>query len=175
MLGLDPLYVANEGKLVAIVAPEAAETILAAMRAHPRGVDAAIIGTVGEATCWSGDHEDGIWVYPHRRFAGGRPVAEDLLRWRMHEMGIASSVLEAVHKELQRLSRAARVESGLRIGEFAGVDTESLRFCFEALVKGSALEPLALEIEWCRVADGRRGDELDFAYLELESRMRKRR
>ncbi len=40
MLGLDPLYVANEGKLVAIVAPEAAEAVLAAMRRHPLGADA---------------------------------------------------------------------------------------------------------------------------------------
>jgi hydrogenase expression/formation protein HypE len=47
LLGLDPLYVANEGKLVAIVAPEAAETILAAMRRNPLGTDAAVIGTVG--------------------------------------------------------------------------------------------------------------------------------
>ena len=44
LLGLDPLYVANEGKLVAIVAPEAAEAMLAAMRAHPLGRDAAVIG-----------------------------------------------------------------------------------------------------------------------------------
>lgn len=46
LLGLDPLYVANEGKLVAIVAPEAAEAVLGAMRRHPRGAAAAIIGTV---------------------------------------------------------------------------------------------------------------------------------
>ena len=46
LLGLDPLYVANEGKLVAIVAPEAAERLLAAMRAHPLGAQAAIIGEV---------------------------------------------------------------------------------------------------------------------------------
>lgn len=46
LLGLDPLYVANEGKLVAIVAPEAAEAALAALRAHPLGHDAARIGTV---------------------------------------------------------------------------------------------------------------------------------
>ncbi|MGB6944874.1 MAG: hydrogenase expression/formation protein HypE [Bryobacteraceae bacterium] len=48
LLGLDPLYVANEGKLLAIVAPEAADEIVAAMRCDPRGVDAAIIGTVGD-------------------------------------------------------------------------------------------------------------------------------
>jgi hydrogenase expression/formation protein HypE len=44
LLGLDPLYVANEGKLVAVVAPEAAGKVLAAMRSHPLGRDAAIIG-----------------------------------------------------------------------------------------------------------------------------------
>jgi len=47
-LGLDPLYVANEGKLVAICAPGDAEKLLAAMRGHPLGVDAAMIGTVHE-------------------------------------------------------------------------------------------------------------------------------
>jgi hydrogenase expression/formation protein HypE len=44
LLGLDPLNVANEGKLVAIAAPESAATLLAAMRAHPLGRDAAAIG-----------------------------------------------------------------------------------------------------------------------------------
>jgi hydrogenase expression/formation protein HypE len=45
-LGLDPLYVANEGKLVAICARADAEPLLAAMRAHPLGAGAAIIGEV---------------------------------------------------------------------------------------------------------------------------------
>ena len=44
LLGLDPLHVANEGKLVAFVAPEAARAVLQAMRAHPLGRDAALIG-----------------------------------------------------------------------------------------------------------------------------------
>ncbi|HZQ24150.1 MAG TPA: hydrogenase expression/formation protein HypE [Terriglobales bacterium] len=48
MLGLDPLYVANEGKLVAIVAAEAADAVLAAMRRHPLGLNANIIGAVVE-------------------------------------------------------------------------------------------------------------------------------
>jgi hydrogenase expression/formation protein HypE len=46
ILGLDPLYVANEGKLVAIVAEEAAESVLGSMRSHPLGRDARIIGRV---------------------------------------------------------------------------------------------------------------------------------
>ncbi|NPD68192.1 hydrogenase expression/formation protein HypE (plasmid) [Lichenicola cladoniae] len=46
LLGLDPLHVANEGKLVAVVAPEAADALLAVMRAHPLGREAARIGEV---------------------------------------------------------------------------------------------------------------------------------
>jgi hydrogenase expression/formation protein HypE len=46
LLGLDPLYVANEGKLLAIVAPHDADRVLAAMRAHDLGRDARVIGTV---------------------------------------------------------------------------------------------------------------------------------
>jgi hydrogenase expression/formation protein HypE len=46
MLGFDPLYVANEGKLLAIVPADEAEKILAAMKSHPLGRDAAIIGEV---------------------------------------------------------------------------------------------------------------------------------
>jgi hydrogenase expression/formation protein HypE len=46
LLGLDPLYLANEGKLVAICPPEQAPELLALMRAHPQGKSAAIIGTV---------------------------------------------------------------------------------------------------------------------------------
>jgi hydrogenase expression/formation protein HypE len=46
ILGLDPLYVANEGKLVCICPAAAAERLLAVMREHPLGRDAAIIGEV---------------------------------------------------------------------------------------------------------------------------------
>jgi len=61
-LGLDPLYVANEGKLVAICAEADAEKLLAAMRAHPQGAAAAIVGRVHEdehrfvqmTTCFGG-------------------------------------------------------------------------------------------------------------------------
>lgn len=48
MLGLDPLYVANEGKLVAIVEPSAAKEMLMVMRQHSLGRDAHVIGTVTE-------------------------------------------------------------------------------------------------------------------------------
>ena len=66
LLGLDPLYVANEGKLIAICAPEVADTLLAAMRAHPLGLGAQRIGTVTEdAHCF---------VQMATRFGGRRVV-----------------------------------------------------------------------------------------------------
>jgi hydrogenase expression/formation protein HypE len=46
ILGLDPLTIANEGKFLAIVAPEKAEAALAALRSHPLGREAALIGEV---------------------------------------------------------------------------------------------------------------------------------
>jgi hydrogenase expression/formation protein HypE len=46
LLGIDPMYVANEGKMVFVVPPEGAETALKALQAHPLGRAAAVIGTV---------------------------------------------------------------------------------------------------------------------------------
>jgi hydrogenase expression/formation protein HypE len=48
ILGIDPLYVANEGKMVFIVPPEDAEIVLETVKQHPLGKDAAIIGQVEE-------------------------------------------------------------------------------------------------------------------------------
>jgi hydrogenase expression/formation protein HypE len=48
LLGLDPLYVANEGKLMAVVPAADAEALLSGMRRHPLGADAAIVGTITE-------------------------------------------------------------------------------------------------------------------------------
>jgi hydrogenase expression/formation protein HypE len=53
ILGLDPLYLANEGKLAAIVPRAAAEAVLAAMRAHPAGRQSAIVGEVTAAPAGS--------------------------------------------------------------------------------------------------------------------------
>lgn len=113
----------------------------------------------------------------------------------MHEMGIATSVLDAVRDQAHRYpgSRPSRV--GLRIGEWAGVDVESLRFCLEALTAGSDLAGLQVEIDYrrrrnrcpscrtefaldgydihcpacsCELTDAVSGTELDIAYVELE-------
>jgi len=80
----------------------------------------------------------------------------------MHEVTVAAGILDAVRAEVAAQKPARAIKVGVRIGEMAGIDPGSLAFCFEALVKGTDLEPLALEIE--------RGsaDELEFCYLELE-------
>jgi hydrogenase nickel incorporation protein HypA/HybF len=114
----------------------------------------------------------------------------------MHEMGIANSVLDAVRAEKLRFPDGHIHKIGVRIGEIAGVDPDAVSFCFEALVRGTELEPLALEIElcprryqcracrhWCAAStedsacpkcgstesEFLGGDELELAYLEVEN------
>jgi hydrogenase nickel incorporation protein HypA/HybF len=113
----------------------------------------------------------------------------------MHEVGIAASVIEAVRTELRGRPAGSRALAvGLRIGELAGVEPESLRFGFDALIRESDLAPLRLEVEYlpriqhCLDCDARfsadrytlacptceslrsecvSGDELDIAWIEL--------
>jgi hydrogenase nickel incorporation protein HypA/HybF len=114
----------------------------------------------------------------------------------MHELSIAESILEAVRKELVNHPGARPTRVGLRIGELAAVDVDSLSFCFEAVVKGTDWESLQLDARVCsqhRVCRGcgnefavveysancpacaggsttlTSGDELDFDYLEVET------
>ena len=67
LLGLDPLYVANEGKLLALCAAGDAERLLAAMRSHPLGRHAAVIGTV---------HEDPHHFVQMTTTLGGRRIVD---------------------------------------------------------------------------------------------------
>jgi len=80
----------------------------------------------------------------------------------MHELGIATSIIEKVKAEAARRPGARPVRVGLRIGELAGVSPDSLTFCFESLVHGTELESVALSVETPA------GDELELTYLELE-------
>ncbi len=85
----------------------------------------------------------------------------------MHEMGIASSVLEAVHQETHRTPGCRATKVGLRIGEYAGVDQESLRFCFEVLAKemnfSTARGSLELEIDYRPASD-----DLAISFIEFD-------
>jgi hypothetical protein len=62
----------------------------------------------------------------------------------------------------QRHSDGRICTVGVRLGQYAGVDPDSLRFCFESLVKNTPLDPLSLDITLCA------GDELVIAYLEVD-------
>jgi hydrogenase expression/formation protein HypE len=66
LLGIDPLYVACEGRMVVVVAPDAADAALAALRAHPLGAQAAMIGRIV-------DDPPGL-VLLHTAFGGTRIV-----------------------------------------------------------------------------------------------------
>ena len=66
ILGIDPLYVANEGKLLAVVAPEAADAALEALRGVEGGEEASIIGEVRE--------EPARMVIMHTGFGGTRMI-----------------------------------------------------------------------------------------------------
>jgi hydrogenase expression/formation protein HypE len=66
ILGIDPLYVANEGKLLAVVAPEMADLAVQALRSVPGGEEAAVIGEIAE--------EPARMVLMHTQFGGTRMV-----------------------------------------------------------------------------------------------------
>lgn len=113
----------------------------------------------------------------------------------MHELGMAYSLLNTLREEAAR-RHAPRVRKiGLRLGELAAVDPEALRFCFDALTRGTDLESVGLDIEirarrhlckacgaeftvmdydfacpQCRGLNSEcvSGDELEIAYLEVE-------
>src|SRR5919202_1492802 len=70
ILGIDPLYVANEGKLLAVVPGEEADAALAAMRSHPAGAEAAIIGEIR-------DEPPGIVII--NTFFGGNRIVDMLV------------------------------------------------------------------------------------------------
>ena len=103
--------------------------------------------------------------------------------------------MDAVRAEVRRYPEARASKAGLRIGELAGLDVDSLRFCFEAIVQGTELESLQLEIELCpqrrhcgdcardfavrdyelrcpycgsERGECRGGDELDLTFVEVE-------
>jgi hydrogenase nickel incorporation protein HypA/HybF len=113
----------------------------------------------------------------------------------MHELRIASSIVDAVQAEMSKRPSARVVNVGIRVGDIAGVDAEALRFGFSALIQETDLGPVGLEIEKipylrvCRTCGVEfrvddfaagcpdcgavrtgfvSGDELEIAFLEVE-------
>ncbi len=114
----------------------------------------------------------------------------------MHEISIAESVLDGVRRELLRYPGARPTRVGLKVGELAGVDVDSLSFCFDSVLRGTSWEGLQLVMRVCApvrrclacekefaVVDyqsacpdcgsdrtlAMSGDELDFEFLEVET------
>ncbi|HWR37244.1 MAG TPA: hydrogenase maturation nickel metallochaperone HypA [Clostridia bacterium] len=113
----------------------------------------------------------------------------------MHELSIATSILETVEAEAAKRPGSRFVKLGLRIGELAGIDPDALTFGWEALTRDTEFANLALAIEgtpWknrcpvcasefvvkdyqsqcpaCGEANTRciGGEELDIAYIEVD-------
>ena len=66
----------------------------------------------------------------------------------MHEMGIANSILHAVKTETAKYPGCRPEKIGVRIGELAAVDPDSLQFCFDVLKQEAGFDKLQLEIEF---------------------------
>ena len=141
ILGLDPLYMANEGKLVAVVPRAGRAAVLAAMRAHPAGREAAVDRRGARRAGAARRDAHRVRRRAHRRHAGRRPVAEDLL---MHELGITQSIVAICAKRSGR--RAGGDGSRLEIGRLSGVLPDAVRFCFEVCCQGTPLEGAVLDV-----------------------------
>ncbi|MHB8888321.1 MAG: hydrogenase maturation nickel metallochaperone HypA [Acidobacteriaceae bacterium] len=68
----------------------------------------------------------------------------------MHEIGIAAAIIEAGQVEAAGRPGAKLVRIGVRIGVLSGVDKDALQFAVSALVAGTDLEALILEIQYCQ-------------------------
>ncbi len=161
ILGLDPLYLANEGKLAALVAREDADAVLAAMRAHPLGRRAAIVGEV-----LAGGHPGLVTL----RSASAANVSSTCCRANscpasaekhdVHELGITRNLVAIVSDAAQ--GRRVR-KVWLEIGERSALLPDAVRFCFDVVSKGTALEGATLEVVALP------GDELNIKAMEVES------
>ena len=97
--------------MVAVVAPEAAQAALAAMRAHPLGRDAAIVGSVKADPAGLVLRENAVRRHPHRGYAGRGSAAPDLLT--RHDRHRSSSERSS-HQRLVERNRDLRANSSTR-------------------------------------------------------------
>ncbi len=80
----------------------------------------------------------------------------------MHEMSIATAILDHARQQWDLRASSRLTKIGLRLGDLAGIDVGSLTFCYEAIVKDTEFEPVKLEIEHTPL------DELQMSFLEFE-------
>jgi hydrogenase nickel incorporation protein HypA/HybF len=89
------------------------------------------------------------YVHVKRSKDLGCPARESIRELLLHEIGIASSILQTVDAEARRRPASQIMAVGLRIGELSNVDKDALTFAFDALTRNSPWETLKFEIEWC--------------------------
>ncbi len=65
----------------------------------------------------------------------------------MHELSLATSIIETIRGESRKRPESRIVKVGLRIGELAGIDPNALEFSFDILIKDTDLAPLEVEME----------------------------
>jgi hydrogenase nickel incorporation protein HypA/HybF len=68
----------------------------------------------------------------------------------MHELSIASDIIDRAKAVAEQNGNAPITKIGLRVGEISGIEAGALRFGFEALCKGTSMEKTILEIELCK-------------------------
>ena len=88
----------------------------------------------------------------------------------MHELGIASAILDCVDQEAARHPGGHISKVGVKIGELAGVDGDALQFGFEVLVKDTDREPLMLELEFVPRIQRCSSCEYEFRMSEFDPR-----
>ena len=192
ILGIDPLYVANEGKLVAVVAADAADAALAALRAVPGGEEAAEIGEVRAEPAGMVLMKSGFGGTAGAGPAGGGPAPPHLLRprctsWRSPTESWASCCRQARRAEGSQGARGGGPpEAGGALGADVrlrargqGTDAEGAELELEEVPAAGVCRACGSETEMrsfplaCRACGGldveiTRGEELRVDWLEIE-------
>ena len=144
ILGLDPLYLANEGKIVAVVAGARGRTrVRGAWRSHPLGRGSRDHRPSRARPRRPRDDADPFRRQAHRRHAGRRAIAAYLLR-RRRCMNSGSRDRSSRSSPSGRGPKGQTRDAGDR--QARGVMPDAIRFCFDVVAQGSALDGAALDI-----------------------------
>ncbi len=151
LLGIDPMYVANEGKLLAFVAPDCAEAALAALRTVAGCEQAAEIGEIAARAAGHGARGHRVRRAARDGPARRRPAAANLL---MHELSISRAILDTAHRHAagRRVVRVSVTIGALRAGRARNASLllrdprarDGLRGCTAAAAAGAGADALRL-------------------------------
>ncbi len=144
ILGFDPLYVACEGRFLAIVPRAAEQGALSALLALPAGAMARRIGAVTEDDPGRVVLQDAHREPPPAREALRRAAPEDLL---MHEYSLVRALLARVEREARARNALAVRRLSVRIGALAGVERELFESAYQASREGTLCAAAELVVQ----------------------------